>query len=358
MHYLLYDIPAVGTALLFFTVGAGVGHLIVLWIDQLTDNPDNSASLSQRRVPQASWWRHVPLVGTLLPRRSEEGTSEPMDGWCLLIELTTALLFAGFVMAVTRLDCQHTPEVAPSEAWRTVRIVYHLILISLLVAATGTDLREYTIPDSITLTGGAIGLVGATLSGQLQMVHIWVDWNQEIPGFRGPYFPDWLHPHQHLHGLAWSAAGLVAGAGLCWLVRVVSRLLLGRVALGFGDVMLMGMIGSFVGWQAVTLIFLLAPLCAIVLGLIVRLTAGGTFLPYGPFLSVATVIVLFTWNWLWLATRDTFGDVPSLAKLGGIAIGSLITLLALIRLYRMIPVARTAAAEESENQPPADESDT
>jgi len=357
MNFLLYDIPAVGTALLFFTLGAGVGHLIVGWIDQLTDIPDDSASRSSLRGPQATWWRHVPLVGTLWPRRSEGRTREPLDCWCLLIELTTALLFAGFVIAVTRFECQQTPEVAPSETWRCVRIFYHLILISLLVAATGTDLREYTIPDSITLTGAAVGLCGATLSGQLQMVHIWVDWNQEIPGFRGPYFPDWLNPHQHLHGLAWSAAGLVAGAGLCWLVRVVSRLLLGRVALGFGDVMLMGMIGSFVGWQAVTLIFLLAPLCAIVLGLIVRLTTGGTFLPYGPFLSVATVIVLFTWKWLWLATRNTFGDVPSLARLGGIAFGALVALLGLIRLYRMIPVARASTTQESENRPPLDEDD-
>ncbi len=45
--------------------------------------------------------------------------------------------------------------------------------------------------------------------------------------------------------------GLIAGGGLTWILRLVSSVLLGQEALGFGDVTLMAMIGSFVGWQPI-----------------------------------------------------------------------------------------------------------
>ena len=60
--------------------------------------------------------------------------------------------------------------------------------------------------------------------------------------------------HRHLHGLASSLAGIAVGAGSTLLVRVVSSRILGHPALGLGDVTLMAMVGSYIGWQPVILI--------------------------------------------------------------------------------------------------------
>jgi len=336
MTFLFSELPLPMVALLFFGVGVCVGQVASKIIRRLTVE-DESVSLSESVSRETIWPKSLPILSSLRFSRHKTSEGQSVEPWRLWVELSTGLLYAAFVVAFVGFDCQQTPEVAPSDVWRYGRIIYHLILITLLVIATGTDFHSYIIPDCVAFIGLVIGLAGATISGELQMVHIWVDWNQVIPGLRGPYFPDWLHPHAHWHGFAWSASGAIAGAGIIWLVRAISSFLLGQPTLGLGDVTLMAMIGSFIGWQPVIFVFLLGPLCGLVVGLSVRLLTGKTFLPLGPYLSVATVIVLFSWKWLWLLTRNTFGDWPSLAKLGGAALIAMIVLLGLIRFYRAIP---------------------
>ena len=118
--------------------------------------------------------------------------------------------------------------------------------------------------------------------------------------------------------------------------------------MGFGDVTLMAMIGSFVGWQPVLMIFLIAPVCGIVVTLVTRIFSPKSFLPYGPFLSAATLIVLFTWRWIWMfelrlsatskfSLRCFFGDFTGLLIVAGMVIAGIMVLLILLQLYRMIP---------------------
>lgn len=261
-------------------------------------------------------------------------------------ELLTGVLFAGYFLAVYRFGA-HATDVTPSPLWEYGRGVAHLILIALLVAGTATDFREYIIPDQVTVPGVLLGVGIAFASGDTQLMNLWVDWNQEIPGLQGPYIPEWIKNHTHLHGLGWSLAGLAAGAGITWIVRVVSSLVLGQEALGFGDVTLMGMIGSFVGWQPIVFVFLFAPLCGLVAGLAVRVFANRSYVPYGPYLALSTIGVLFSWRWLWmLELRDSFsmrrffGDPVGLAILAGISLVALVVLLGSVRLYRAIPTDR------------------
>ena len=265
-----------------------------------------------------------------------------------------AVLTAGFVLAMLLLECQKTISVRPTEFWRYGRIVYHAILLWLLLAATITDFRDYIIPDQITLPGILIGLGAAAASGDLQMMHLWIDWNQEHP-IHGPYIPEWIKQHQHWHGLAWSLAGLSVGAGLTWIVRWTSAVILGRQALGFGDVTLMAMIGSFIGWQPVVCVFLLAPLCGIILAFLTWIFTGRGFIPYGPYLALATVVVLFTWRWIWEPAKWTLGDRQSLMILGTAAVVSLVILLGLLRFYWSIPVGKTGRSQKVDDPPGTEE---
>lgn len=314
-----------GQAAIAGVFGLMIGRLIGFWVDQMTPLP---AVMSNAEPGPAE------ATSSLANERPADSSSREYWGYIL----GTGLLFATYWLAMTLGACQRTPSVQPDPFWFYGRIIYHFILFTLLVAATWTDFREYVIPDQITITGMLIGLICAAIAGQLQIIHLWVDWNQEIPGLRGPYIPGWLDQYRNLHGIVWSLTGLIVGGGLTWLVRVLSGLLLGQEALGFGDVTLMAMIGSFIGWQPVVLVFLLAPLCGICIALFLRITQGRLILPYGPYLSAATLVVLFSWKWLWTPTRNIFGDAISLVILGSISLVVFVTLLLLMRLYKMIPV--------------------
>ena len=254
-----------------------------------------------------------------------------------LITLATAVIFGLFQWASLEQGCLKTPEVQPSGNGRYWQLAYHLTLMGLLILATAIDFDCYMIPDSITLPGTLIGVFGAALIGEAQICHLWVDWATAIPQLRGPYIPAWYDKYRFLHGFAWSTAGLVTGAGLTWLARQISSRVLGQEAMGSGDVTLMAMIGSYLGWQGVTLAFLVAPLTGITFGVLIRMISGKTYLPYGPWLSIAAVIVLFTWSHLWEQTRMIFSDWVSVAMLGAAGGLGFVVLLFLVQLYKSIP---------------------
>ncbi len=302
-------------------LGGIAGGLAYFWAVKLTPLPEPSAS-------QAPNWRQASFA-----------------------IIFGGLLTGGFTLAMLLFDCQKTEMVRPEPFWRYGRIAYHAVLLWLLMAATIADFRDYVIPDQITLPGTIFGVFFATLSGELQMMHLWIDWNQAIPTIQGAYIPEWIKAHQHLHGLAWSLAGLAMGAGVTWVVRWTSALILRRQALGFGDVTLMAMIGSFVGWQPVLCVFLLAPMCGILLAVLSWISTGRGFVPYGPYLALATVVVLFTWKWIWEPVKLTFGDRPSLAILTAAAIAAFVVLLGVLRFYWSIPVENARRTVEPDPTP-------
>ena len=60
-------------------------------------------------------------------------------------------------------------------------LAYHLVLVSLLVAATAIDFDCYIIPDPLTIPGILVGIGGAFAVGDLQLCHSWVDWSVAVP---------------------------------------------------------------------------------------------------------------------------------------------------------------------------------
>lgn len=274
-------------------------------------------------------------------------------------------LGAFFVWAVCDWGVQSTPEVHPSLFWWQWRIVYHLSLIALLLIVTATDLKSYFVLDWCCWLGIGLAVLGALVSGEFQLVHVWVDWNQEIPQLQGPYLPQWLKLHQHWHGLAWSLAGLACGAIVTWLIRWLSALVLARPALGSGDVLIMAMVGAYLGWQPTIVVLLLAPVLALTIGGLDRLRSNHPALPYGPFLALAAILVLFSWRFIWMAefslgtqgerdraatfaVRRFFGDPVALLLIAALSVGLLLLLLGLLRLYHMVPaVSRTTHGSSS-----------
>jgi prepilin signal peptidase PulO-like enzyme (type II secretory pathway) len=104
--------------------------------------------------------------------------------------------------------------------------------------------------------------------------------------------------------LASSLAGIVIGGGLVWLIRILASVALGREAMGFGDVTLLAMIGAFAGWQASIIVFFMAPLYALLIGISRLLLRGEREIPFGPFLCLAAATATVFWPDIW----DFFGE--------------------------------------------------
>ena len=86
--------------------------------------------------------------------------------------------------------------------------------------------------------------------------------------------------------------GLVAGGGIVWFFRIFGTLLLGRVAMGLGDVHLMAAVGAVLGAPLAVIAFFIAPFLALIWVVVLKIMRRPNVLPFGPWLSVAGILAL------------------------------------------------------------------
>ena len=104
-----------------------------------------------------------------------------------------------------------------------------------------------------------------------------------------------------LGGVMW---GYLVGGGVVWLVRILGTLAFGREAMGLGDVHLLAGIGAVIGALDAVAVFFIAPF----FGLVGAAVQGGVqwlwksrgrVIPYGPYLALATLVVLAVRQPMW-----------------------------------------------------------
>lgn len=109
-------------------------------------------------------------------------------------------------------------------------------------------------------------------------------------------------------GLVTALIGLAATGGIVWAVRLIGSRALRKEAMGFGDVTLMFMIGTFIGWQAGLVAFFLAPFAGLVIGLLQFALRRDDEIPYGPFLCLGSAVVIVAWAPIWEWAAPLFGQ--------------------------------------------------
>jgi prepilin signal peptidase PulO-like enzyme (type II secretory pathway) len=100
-------------------------------------------------------------------------------------------------------------------------------------------------------------------------------------------------------GLLTALVALAAAGALVWTVRIIAGVALQQEAMGFGDVTLMGMIGTFIGWQPAIIAFFLAPFAGVGIALLQWLLTGRKDIAYGPFLCLSSLLVIVFWPVMW-----------------------------------------------------------
>lgn len=149
----------------------------------------------------------------------------------------------------------------------SIKAAAYFLLTPMLIIALVIDYKHTIIPNRLNLTIFEVGLVYTFIEGIVN-VNIAID----------------------------MLLGMCVGAGLFFFITWVGSLIAGKEAMGFGDVKLMGALGLFFGWRTTIIISLISFLLGAIIGvalIIAKRKNGGEYIPFGPFIVVATFIAMF-----------------------------------------------------------------
>ncbi|RKX25384.1 MAG: prepilin peptidase, partial [Candidatus Zixiibacteriota bacterium] len=137
-------------------------------------------------------------------------------------------------------------------------------LSSVLIVIFFIDFDFQIIPDLITLPGMVLGLAVSFAPGGI--------------------------------GILASAIGLLVGGGALYLVAILGDWLFKKESMGGGDIKMAAMLGAFLGWQKVLLVFLGSAVIGLVVSVILmsfsaKLRANRV-IPFGPFISMAAMVAI------------------------------------------------------------------
>jgi leader peptidase (prepilin peptidase)/N-methyltransferase len=212
------------------------------------------------------WFDNIPLVSYVLLRGRCRDCHARISPQYLVVEVLTALLL---LLTFRRFGL--SPE-----------FVKYAVLMMILIVLIFTDLRQRQIPHTVTVFGICLGIV---FSFFIPVDSRPVGWLAERVGL-------------FLPGVLLSVLGAISGAlvggGLFYAVGEAFYILGGRTKeyLGFGDVMLMLMVGSFLGVPLTLLTILLGSLAGSIVALSITLAAPrfrDYHWPYGTFLGIAAI---------------------------------------------------------------------
>lgn len=148
---------------------------------------------------------------------------------------------------------------------------YGYFISSLLIVAF-VDFEHQVIPDEVSLAGILFALIFCFV------------------------FPEVLDEVNPRLALANSVLGLLGGGVMIYLTATIGRFVFKREAMGGGDIKLMAMIGAFLGLRLVIIAYFVAPILAAPIGITLKLTKKADVIPYGPFLALASLIVMLFGN--------------------------------------------------------------
>jgi len=268
-------------AVLAFALGTVIGSFLNVCIwrlpreESVVRPPSHCPECDHRLAPLDL----VPLFSFLCLGRRCRYCGAAISWRYFTVELITGLLFVGLWLS------QGPALVAHGGAGDLYRLFAYLGFTAVLVAAFFTDLDHMIIPDELVIAGLALGL-SEDLVGYLTGSHGL--WQGQVPFT------------QFVLMLPRSVVGAVVGAGFFVGLELFSQAVFRREGMGGGDMKLGAAIGSLLGPGLALLSFGLSVFLGAVVGgllLATRLKGRKDYIPFGPFIVVCTLAVLFAPEW-------------------------------------------------------------
>jgi leader peptidase (prepilin peptidase) / N-methyltransferase len=215
------------------------------------------------------FYDNIPIISFLILRGKCRSCGEPISWRYPIVELMNGLFY---VWIVNELG-------AGGEAWLMMAFCSSLIVITFI------DFDHQIIPDVITIPGMLIGLSLAPF--------FMYSLTDQLPFHLGQLMP---HAGSYLTAFMNSLIGLILGGGPLLAIGWLWEKLRHVEAMGGGDIKLMGMVGSFLGWKGALLTIMLGAVAGSVVGILLILLKKHKMekvIPFGPFLALGAVAAAF-----------------------------------------------------------------
>ncbi|MGE3756830.1 MAG: A24 family peptidase, partial [Pseudobdellovibrionaceae bacterium] len=190
---------------------------------------------------QLLWQHNIPLFSYLYQRGKCAYCGAGFSPRYFLIELLMGCAFCATYLAV-------------GEQWI---LLEYLILVFGLVTVSFIDIDHMILPDSFTLSGIVIGLVGSLLNPERTFLD--------------------------------SLMGVLLGGGFLWLIAYLYWITKNQEGMGGGDIKLLAWIGAVLGWKCVPFVILFTSLVGSLVGVLTAARSEQGFkteIPFGPFLAL------------------------------------------------------------------------
>ena len=192
---------------------------------------------------------NIPIISYLLLKGKCKHCGAKIPVRYPVIEIITAILF---VFAYERLFYDY------------YSLIRAFLLVTALLPSIFIDLDERIIPDRLS-----IGLI--------------------VCGFALSLFDPMMAWHE-------SAAGIVVGGGLLFIVAEGYYRLTGREGLGGGDIKLLAGIGALLGWYPALMVIFYSSILGSIYGILMMIIFKKgrlTEIPFGPFIGASAILYHF-----------------------------------------------------------------
>jgi len=226
-------------------LGGAVGSFLNVVIYRLP-HPHLSIVKPASRCPACGTkikaWHNVPVLGWVMVGGKCASCRTPISPRYALVELSMVVLALGLFLNITG-----GPLTAEMLLERDIVMdvvlpfFLYLTFVGGLIAATFIDLDWFILPNELTLPGIVLGLVTSATVGH----HIGVTWQDAL-------------------------IGAAAGALVVIVIIYGWAFLTGREGMGGGDFKLLAVIGAYLGWQVLPLVLLLSSVQALLFAALFR----------------------------------------------------------------------------------------
>ena len=242
----------------WFALGSCIGSFLNVCIvrmprEQSIVSPGSHCPQCTRPI---AWYDNIPLVSFVWLRGACRHCRRPIAWRYPLVEALTGVAAVAVFLRF---------------GLSAVGVMY-LAFVCALIVSSFIDLEFQIIPDEISLGGLAVGLVVSVLVPQLHGTDL------------------------RLLAFGRAVLGMFVGGGLLYLTGMLGDFVFRKESMGGGDIKLLAMAGSILGWKLVALTFFTAPILALIPGVMVLLFKRSHVIPYGPFLSLGLILALFLGN--------------------------------------------------------------